>query len=409
MAIRGWTWPLLGLVLGATSNGRAQARDSAGVQIIDNSRPLWTSTTTLRLSGAPALIVGTQPGEAYELSNVAGAVRLGDGTIVVADGSARELRFFDSAGHHVRSVGRRGNGPGEFEELRLISKLAGDTIVAGNHLGRLSYFTAAGTFVRTSAPLPASAGSTRPGITLNHAVLDNQSTVNGPLNNPPPRTAGQRWVDSTPLVIVGRTGTMTAALGTHPYWLWATHRDRSYPVRFSDPLLVATNGRDIFIGYGADYMIRVYSPGGRLERIIRRRWTPLRVTSAEIDRYAAAWGQRWIRSTGAEYERELREFRQVPFAEIVPAFSPLVADRSGRLWVREARIADASAQGGLGMLPLVPSVWNVFDSGGQWLGNVTTPARFLIHEIGADYVLGVARDADGVQTAVMYRLEQGVP
>ena len=37
---------------------------------------------------------------------------------------------------------------------------------------------------------------------------------------------------------------------------------------------------------------------------------------------------------------------------------------------------------------------------------MTTPARFRVSEIGADYLLGVASNADGVQTVVMYPLEK---
>ena len=55
-------------------------------------------------------------------------------------------------------------------------------------------------------------------------------------------------------------------------------------------------------------------------------------------------------------------------------------------------------------MPLVPSVWSVFDAQGRWLGDVTLPARFSPMDIGADYVLGVARDEDGVETVAMYTL-----
>jgi hypothetical protein len=52
----------------------------------------------------------------------------------------------------------------------------------------------------------------------------------------------------------------------------------------------------------------------------------------------------------------------------------------------------------------VPSTWSVFGPAGIWLGDVTMPARFLPRDIGADYVLGTAIDADGVETVVSYRL-----
>jgi hypothetical protein len=48
----------------------------------------------------------------------------------------------------------------------------------------------------------------------------------------------------------------------------------------------------------------------------------------------------------------------------------------------------------------------VFDAGGRWLCDVTMPAHFTPMEIGADYVLGVASDADGVETVVRYGLDR---
>jgi hypothetical protein len=73
--------------------------------------------------------------------------------------------------------------------------------------------------------------------------------------------------------------------------------------------------------------------------------------------------------------------------------------------VREAKVADAGADGQYTSPPLVTSTWNVFDAEGRWTMNVTMPARFSPMEIGSDYVLGIARDTDGVETVVMYRLE----
>ena len=166
----------------------------------------------------------------------------------------------------------------------------------------------------------------------------------------------------------------------------------------------ASDGRLFYIGFGSEYAIRVYTSSGDLKHIIRRTWTPVSVTSADIDRYVEEWGKRWIKSTGAEAEAERASLRQDPYASTVPAFSQFIADRVGRLWVREAHLADAPGAGALNTTPLVPSRWSIFDPDGRWLGDVSMPARFQPRDIGADYVLGTAVDADGVQSIVLYRL-----
>jgi hypothetical protein len=96
--------------------------------------------------------------------------------------------------------------------------------------------------------------------------------------------------------------------------------------------------------------------------------------------------------------------RKSSYAITVPAFSQFIPDRVGRLWVREAHVADAAGAGALNRMPLVPSTWSVFDSTGSWLGDVGMPAKFWPMDVGANYVLGSALDEDDVPTVVMYRL-----
>jgi hypothetical protein len=102
----------------AWQNALAQGvRDSAGVRIVENARPVWAPAEALRLSLSPALVIGTRPEPSYELSRVAGAARLSDGRIVIADGGSLQLRFFDSQGVFSNAVGGPGEGPGEFRRI----------------------------------------------------------------------------------------------------------------------------------------------------------------------------------------------------------------------------------------------------------------------------------------------------
>jgi hypothetical protein len=51
-----------------------------------------------------------------------------------------------------------------------------------------------------------------------------------------------------------------------------------------------------------------------------------------------------------------------------------------------------------------PRRWSVFDRDSRWLGDVTTPARLLVREIGADYVLGSVTDDTEVERVLVYDL-----
>lgn len=390
----------------ASQPAAAQAtRDSAGIRIVENDRPAWSATEVPVLAATPTLVIGDRPEPDYVLSRVAGAARLSDGRIVVADGGSLQLRFFDSAGVFISSVGGRGEGPGEFEQLADLWIVAGDTIVALSMPATATFFDPRGGFLRRVNAWRRTGISD--GIKLIVAVLGDQSLV---VASPRPsrRPTGARWIDSMPLVAVGRDTTVRVRLGTFPSMLMVMHEDTPRPPWFGPTAVVAAGGGSLFVGYGGEYSIRVIASTGRVERIIHRRWTPTRVTRADIDEYVTEWAKRWIKATGPQAERQKRDLRDDPYASEVPAYSQFMVDRAGRLWVREAHLADAPAGGQLTTVPLVPSVWSVFDRAGRWLGDVTMPARFIPTDIGPDWVLGIAYDSDGVQTVVQYPYGTGV-
>jgi hypothetical protein len=387
---------------GRARGGPAQhTRDSAGVQIVENDQPVVGAADAPRLAATPTLVIGDRPGPDYVLSAVVGAARLIDRRIVVADRATQEIRFFDSTGMFLNSVGGRGEGPGEFRRLDALGTLPGDTIFGLSLPGAVTFFDHRGAFLRRVDASRLRVGLPE-GPKIVVAVLGDQSLVVGPIPRPSLERRPTRWVDSLPLVMLRRDTTKWVLLGTFPFMFMTRDGNTPRPPWFGPTAAFAAHDASFFAGYGGEYSIRVFSISGGLERIIRRRWTPTRVTSADIDQFVTDWAKRWIKATGPEAEQQKRDLRDDPYAGEVPAYSQLLVDHAGRLWVREAHLADASAAGQLTTIPLVPSLWSVFDEGGHWLGDVTMPARFMPTDIGRNYVLGIARDSDGVETVVEY-------
>ncbi len=376
-------------------------RDSAGIRIVENGRPLWSPEDAPGLAARPTLVIGDRPEPNYELSRVGGAVRLSDGRIVIADGGSLQLRFFDSTGAFIKFVGGRGGGPGEFRRLDALATLAGDTMVALSMPGTATFFNAHGEFLRRVNVFRPPQGPDD-GITVVVTVLGDQTVVVGSLPHPARKPAGTRWVESMPLEAIGRDTVARVSFGTVPFLLVAMNGNDPQPPWFGPTAVFAAVGPSLVVGYGGEYSIQILSANGRVERIVRRRWTPVPVTDADIDAYVREWFKRWGKATGPEAEKQKQDLRDDPYASEVPAYSRIIADRAGRLWVREPHLADAPAGGELAMGSLVPSVWSVFDPDGRWLGDVTMPAHFRPTDIGPDYVLGIAADSDGVETVVRY-------
>src|SRR5688572_24674597 len=104
----------------APADSAVEVIDSAGVRIVMNAAP-DSAVPAFRISAEPLAEIGVTEGPPeYQLFRVASGRRQSDGTIVIANGGTMELRFYDAAGTHIRSVGREGEGPGEFKSISLV-------------------------------------------------------------------------------------------------------------------------------------------------------------------------------------------------------------------------------------------------------------------------------------------------
>ena len=115
--------------------GVAVARtDSADVQIvrsIGEDVPLdWTFTPTLTLGGADEGLASF-----YQLSRSNIAVGPA-GDLYVLDRSDHRVVVFDTAGRHLRTLGREGGGPGEIQRFPSGLVVAPDGVVSVHDAGK---------------------------------------------------------------------------------------------------------------------------------------------------------------------------------------------------------------------------------------------------------------------------------
>src|SRR4051812_25617812 len=76
----------------------------------------------------PALVLGSVNSDVLFGAGLVGATRLPDGRILVGDRGDYSLRVFDGSGKLVKSLGRKGSGPGEISYVARLWK-CGDQIV----------------------------------------------------------------------------------------------------------------------------------------------------------------------------------------------------------------------------------------------------------------------------------------
>ena len=387
-------------------------RDSAGIRITENARPPEGSRLPWRIGPEPMVSIGELEGEEpYMLHQVFDAARLSDGRIVVANRGSSEVRVFDASGDHLVSWGGRGEGPGEFLSLENVAPGPGDSIVAWYSPGLgISVFDSEGNYGRSFVLRSGVAESwlrPRPiGVRADGTILS--------INDP-------EGADTAVVDIWDADGALYASLGSHPHREVIVTTDE----RGARGLSLPVYGRELVTGQWGDlvvasptnrYEIRAFRDDGTLARIVRREHVPRATTEADREAYVegelARVEEALARAAGlpglegveirarmssmrGEEGREL--FGSTPLAATFPAFSTILSDASGNLWVREYDFPQEERPAPL---------WTVFDPEGRVLGFFETPKELRILQIGADYILAHSQDELDVEYVRVWPLER---
>ena len=370
--------------------GTAIVRDSAGVRIVE--RPADYSAPTWQLSEAPLLDMGAVSGDSSTLLyQVEGAHRLSDGRIVVANRSTHELRYYDDTGNYLYSAGRKGQGPGEFEYIAWTASCRADSVFAYD-IGtrRLSVFDGQGKFARSvmlqlpGGVTPYGAATCAPDGTFLFAGWPVFSRDPGPSR--PLR----------PLALIASDGTALTSFGEFPggerYTYVSDGRVTGSGPRplGRETFHVLGDGR-FYLATSDEYEIRVYSVTGELQMLIRGSGPDLAITESHINRFVS---DQLSRTTTDNQRRSWeRQYRNMGFPKTFPAYSRLLLDKLGNLWV-QGYLRPGESQ----------PAWNVFGSEGMQIAEVSTPPGLHVYEIGANYVLGKWQDELDIEHVQLYDL-----
>jgi len=367
----------------------------------DRAPARWT------VDARPILEIGGQDGTGpAELTNVVGVGRQSSGTIIIADGTTRELRAFDARGHFLKRWARRGRGPGELPELDGVS-MEGDTLLAIDGRQAVHLFAPDGAWLR-SLILPEVPGH------LVNPVFGSLSAVDavlrlraGSLDMKTPIRHDSAWIARVSLADSGVR--VFAALPLEPTFPMGPGGRYRYPLGFAPgPLAVARTGR-VCVAFSADYHITCTDSLGRALSIVQRDVTRRAVTDSARQAFRAVAAGRRPDGT-SRFEGSLRAQREqvaaaTEFAPVFPAISQLLLARTGDLWVRRYATEDGFSTS-LWRSNTATSEWSIFDARGRWLADCVLPARFAPADMGNDWVIGVSRDADDVERVSVYRLRR---
>jgi hypothetical protein len=348
-----------------------------------------TALDEWRVSDDIAVSVGEVEGEeAYVLSRVADVALIDDGGVAVADGGSSTVRVYGSDGSVRTVTGGPGDGPGEFRWINQLRHRPPDTLVVFDaEIGRLTTLVDRGRRVGSTTTFRADDG--RVEIWLgrfadgSHAMawIRQPTTERDPSRLTPDRMAIARFT---------RDGTFAGPLAEES----GMRRLGCCPIPFSPHFTGAVLGD---VAYHLDGLHAEL----RRTRLSGDGLTPLPVAMAETS-LDAAW-DRYQRYADSSDVVRFAEMRRAPGLDSVPAFSDLLVDDEGRLWLKEY---DPAVDSHWALRPRTGGHWRVLLADGTPVARVSVPETFRLMDVRGNAVAGLARDDLGVERVEVRSLDR---
>jgi len=364
--------------------------DSAGIPITIN--PVTASTFAV-VDPEPVLTLGGPGAEGpTQFFQIQGLHVDPRGRIWVADGQSSEVRVFLPDGAYYKTVGGRGEGPGEFQRLRLLGPFQGDSVAVWDlGLGRVTVLDPDGNLARTELMDSDDGVSIRcSDVFPDGSLLGQVPTILPASSLEPGRILG----DSARLVRVDPSLSMkrTWATSDGPRWIW-TGRSQ-VPLPFTANPGFDLLGEELHLVSGPSFRVRVFEEG-KVVRIYGVDQDARQVGGDELADYRAFVEEFIPESAKDDY---LGALDSPGLPQELPGYSDVLVSSSGDVWV-QVYSTDLHSSG----------AWHVFDGGGVWQGEVETPPDFWLRDILDDRIAGVWRDPVGVEYVRMYGLWKGDP
>ena len=316
---------------GSGTSGLSRTSGSVA-RVVSDTQPRWILEETLR--------IGLPGGSSPDVFGRIAALEVDRaGHIYVFDGIDRELRIFDSSGRFVRKHGRRGSGPGEFEEVVGIAVSPSGSVVLVDPVNA-RYTVIRGHEVQmlrrqvTRYRLPWLGGFTTDGRLYDAAVL--------------PGRGGEALIRIDPTGGVADTLLVIPALAKVP-----RRGTMSFPLPYAPTVLRAIDPHGfVWTGMTDEYRIVKQSLEGDTVTMIMRAHGARPLTRLELDSLS-----RYVRQLRSQVGLDVT-------GDMIPKTAPVlqwiaVAD-DGSLWVSRTTSAERRAV-------------EVFDSNGRSLAEVDLP------------------------------------
>jgi len=345
---------------------------------------------------APILDVsGVSSSGAVTFANATGGTRLSDGRLLIADRGENSIRVLDATGKLLQSVGRTGDGPGEFRSMLWAGRCGADSLLIWD-LGRrqATMIGSSGAIVR-QFPVPATGDSAQSPFQFSCSPRGAIAYRSAPRRGAPhPQNPNIMGVTAAAYRIRS-DGSIAQRLGEVPAGEVVTMVSPNggrgaVPRPLGRTSSVASLDDAVIISSADSASVTIVRGDGRASHHA----LPISLrapTRAEFDEAVQATA-----SMAPPQMRQavVQQMAVIPPPERLPPISGLSVDSEGLVWVQTTPPGAATLD------------FLVMQADGRIVARAQVPRGITLFEIGRDYLLGSYTDAGDEQHIVLYRLRR---
>jgi hypothetical protein len=380
---------------------------------------LWAHPLVAALAALTALPLGaqgvverqlSQPETRFEqpFEQIIALRELPGGRVVVTDVGARTVLLADFTSGDQTTIGRNGQGPGEYQFPGEVFLLRDTVFVVDRVSRRFLLASTDGKMLGKTIPFPegikgipeARALDARGRVYFQASPFGGPGDDDGPSRQLPDSTVILRWDRASNRVdTLGKVKIPSIKMNVTNNGNARMIMMRPQPYALEDDWTAGPDGR-VAVSRVLDYHVEWFGEGPRVAGppvAVERR----KVTQADKDRFMSAMKSnrnRMVVTNGPGGSRELRppepDASEFEWPEYMPAFRGrgMVISPEGQVWV--------TRQGaGRDTIP----TYDVFDGRGALISRVKLPAGRRLAGLGQGVLYAVNTDEDGVQWLERYR------
>ncbi len=308
---------------------QGSVEEENGIRIVKNpAEPLYGE---LVLELEEDLSIGSVEDEKYMFYRIGDIAVDSQNNIYVLDGGNYRIQKFDKDGNYLQTIGRKGEGPGEFMRPFniFLDELSNIYVM---ELRKLHLFNPKGNYIKSVVP---------PMFIMGFAVEPGGNIIgHGLISTAKAQNFGIKLLDSE--------GKITKNIAEFPGLTNVSKGDTLFSFTHSyRPQLAFSpvEKKGAVYGYGAEYKLIVTDFSGEASLIIEKDEPPQSITRREKDKIIDDTLERTADNEGGRWPRDVIE-EGANFPGHRPFFDEIASDDTGRIYVKKLKsVLDESKEG----------------------------------------------------------------